>query len=732
MPSDKDRVTKLNDSNYLRWKYDVEIALRSKGLWSIVDGSRVEPEDQPRLFGDQGASSSRVSTSSSSVALSADPIAFTEDNFKALKVIADSLSDKYHQYILNTLSAKDAWSRVIKMHENATELNVNVLMRQYHSLPFEQDTSAYMSKLRLCINNLKSVGKTISDSEAIAKIIKDFEQAKAHTTFCAFYKLNSIKSSFELTLDEAEQMIKAVTAEEESHDEGVALATSSKDKEKRPSGNRKFCKYCKKQGHVISECYKREAANSNQACSNVVPETFLSLATVTAQDRVDDFFVDTAASNHQTFNKSLLSNIRAPSPNERFIAGNTVAGQVEVKAVGDIYCEMWNGTSWTSVKISSVKYAPDANFNLFSVGALPEHISCITKSGTMSFYSGSNEQPFCVALKNQTAFRNMFSIKLRLKAKPQNVALVNHKPVDSLPIQPERFVHSDPARITRMAVDESVKAVPAKAKVEPKLEQPVPEPSEPNQVPSEPTTPPTVVPKKAGKKQYQVDPERLAYLHSQAFLQEPEPQAPVPSASPPGEPSSPPFESQSKPAPEPSFSTDTDEGFHIKPDEVSIPPVNFTDQVDVVCVAVSSDEPTSFHEAVVSEDSNQRWLALEREYFALLNGHRTLTNSLQGIAPADVQWMFQLQVPGDSIRYEAHPIVVPDFVQPPGHVSNCVRLEIPFDRGKHNITEHNRQAVGSLVWLASQTRPDLAYGISYAISLLSRFLANQFQAQPTL
>ena len=93
----------------------------------------------------------------------------------------------------------------------------------------------------------------------------------------------------------------------------------------------------------------------------------------------------------------------------------------------------------------------------------------------------------------------MFSIKLRLKAKPQNVALVNHKPVDSLPIQPERLVHSDPARITRMAVDESVKAVPANAKEEPKLEQPVPEPSESNQVQSEPTTSPTVVPKKAGK-----------------------------------------------------------------------------------------------------------------------------------------------------------------------------------------------------------------------------------------
>ena len=269
--------------------------------------------------------------------------------------------------------------------------------------------------------------------------------------------------------------------------------------------------------------------------------------------------------------------------------------------------------------------------------------------------------------------------------------------------------------------------MPAKAKVEPKSEHPVPEPSESNQVQSEPTTSPTVVPKKAGKKQYQVDPERLAYLHSQAFLQEPEPQAPVPSASPPGEPSSPPFESQSKPAPEPSFSTDTDEGFHIKPDEVSIPPVNLTDQVDVVCVAISNDEPTSFHEAVVSEDSNQRWLALEREYFALLNGNWTLTSSLQSIAPADVQWMIKPQVPCDAIHYEAHPIV-PDSVKPHGHMSNYVRLEIPFDRGKHNITEHNRQAVGSLVWLASQTRPDLAY----AVSLLSRFMANQFQAQPTL
>ena len=178
-------MTKLNDSNYLRWKYDVEIALRSKGLWSIVDGSRVEPENQPRLFGDQGASYSRVSTSSSNVALSADQIAFTEDNFKALKVIADSVSDKNHQYILNTLSTKDAWSRVIKMHENATELNVNVLMRQYHSLPFEQDTSAYMSKLRLCISNLKSVGKNHHGQRSHLKDHKGLRASQgAHYLLC--------------------------------------------------------------------------------------------------------------------------------------------------------------------------------------------------------------------------------------------------------------------------------------------------------------------------------------------------------------------------------------------------------------------------------------------------------------------------------------------------------------------------------------------------------------------
>ena len=254
MPKDKDQVTKLNDTNYLRWKFDVEIALRSKGLWSIVDGTRVEPADQLQtLFGDPSASSSRES-SSSSAAPSSDQAAYAEANFKALKVIADSLSDKYHQYILNTRSAKAAWSRVINMLENASELNINVLMRQYHSLHYEADTDSYLSKLRLCINNLKTVGKIITEAEAIAKIIHDFEQAKVNTTFCSYYKLNSIKPTFTLTLDEAEQMIKAVTAESEAKpaESQVALATSSKQgKEKKPDGNRKFCKYCKKKGHVL-------------------------------------------------------------------------------------------------------------------------------------------------------------------------------------------------------------------------------------------------------------------------------------------------------------------------------------------------------------------------------------------------------------------------------------------------------------------------------------------------
>ena len=115
--------------------------------------------------------------------------------------------------------------------------------------------------------------------------------------------------------------------------------------------------------------------NSNQAYSNIVPESFLSLATVTVKDeRVDDFFVDVTASSQQTFNQSILSDIRLSKQKvhrRQHCCWPSRSKSRWRHLLRDVDSTLWNGTSWTSVKISSDKYAPDTNFNLFSVGALP-------------------------------------------------------------------------------------------------------------------------------------------------------------------------------------------------------------------------------------------------------------------------------------------------------------------------------------------------------------------------
>ena len=177
--------------------------------------------------------------------------------------------------------------------------------------------------------------------------------------------------------------------------------------------------------------------------------------------------------------------------------------------------------------------------------------------------------------------------------------------------------------------------------------------------PCEPEPTPRVVPK-SRKKQYEVNPERLASLRSHAT---PLKKQTVSNANPPGESQSAPANDQ--PVLKPSSSTESaNEGFHVtEQEEVSNPSV--TNQVDVVCVVASGDEPADFHEAVESDDSEQWWEAMEREYLALLkNGTWNLVDPPPGIKPVGVKWVYKLKS-STKARFKAR-LVVLGYVQRPG------------------------------------------------------------------
>src|SRR5699024_2269819 len=130
---------------------------------------------------------------------------------------------------------------------------------------YEGDTDLYFSKMRLTIQNLKNVGVVIDDSQAVAKLVTDFARVNVHTDFCSHYNFSSRDPNFSMSLDQAEQMILSAIRKQPDNTTTVSLASSSSSKKFNRTekvqygkvGKRKYCKYCRRPGHDIKECWRK-------------------------------------------------------------------------------------------------------------------------------------------------------------------------------------------------------------------------------------------------------------------------------------------------------------------------------------------------------------------------------------------------------------------------------------------------------------------------------------------
>src|SRR5690625_3810786 len=87
----------LDGTNFLHWRYELEITLRSLELWSLVDGTRKKP-----------GKNSQDSD-------------FVTDCFDALKHIIRSVDKDHIRYIYGIKCPKEAFDRLVTIYEKSSE-----------------------------------------------------------------------------------------------------------------------------------------------------------------------------------------------------------------------------------------------------------------------------------------------------------------------------------------------------------------------------------------------------------------------------------------------------------------------------------------------------------------------------------------------------------------------------------------------------------------------------------
>ncbi|CAL1404860.1 unnamed protein product [Linum trigynum] len=267
---------KLNDDNYLLWSESMEVALRTKNKWGFINGTvQVPPITDPSYS------------------------TWDRCNGTVLCWIRNSVSEDIVPSLRNIRSAAEAWAYLRSKFSQGDSVRIanlqekvdltkqgNQTVRQYHTnLKVLWDEQASYEPIPICECAAKTHETVImyQDRRKVIRFLlglnETYQQAK--TQMLMLDPLPDIDTVYRAVIQLERQMN---TGKGKSTQDSIALAAATgnlnqRREDKRDAGREGkkgqelFCRYCKKDNHVIEDCYrlknkrKLEGGNRNFAGS---------------------------------------------------------------------------------------------------------------------------------------------------------------------------------------------------------------------------------------------------------------------------------------------------------------------------------------------------------------------------------------------------------------------------------------------------------------------------------
>lgn len=151
-------------------------------------------------------------------------------------------------------------------------------------------------------------------------------------------------------------------------EEGAAAAFQIQGKPSTTSNSQIICNYCKKKGHKISECRKRQRKHqnphSNKNAYNVSSDDELKVLNTISDSSKNSWIVDSGASDHYSNNAKCFIDFK-PCEGNVFVANGI---KEKVLGSGKVIIKQRN----KSLTLNNVKYVPKLKCNLISVTKLQQ------------------------------------------------------------------------------------------------------------------------------------------------------------------------------------------------------------------------------------------------------------------------------------------------------------------------------------------------------------------------
>lgn len=375
------RLLVLNENNYPGWKFQIKLALESKGLWKYVE--------DPLQSGDPRAK-------------------------QAATILTSTLSYDNLMKVINCQTAHEMWLALGCIYENRCSSEKQVLLSKFHGFRIKsvRDLSKSLGELQAMAARLKALGASIDDDTIMSIILNALPEGfnlfkTSWSLFNADQK--SLNKLISCVLVEAANMKapeeRALVAQETTAEANKSLQYNNKNSEteRKPFNSRRAgytrdkrndtCNFCKKTGHWARDCLKLKKKNENKGgVAFMAIDNHLKVKKTT-------WIADSGCSMHMTPHKDWLLDYRQLDE----AIGIRLGDNKVIDAIGVGRIVISTGT------IHNVYYVPGIGSNLFSLSSAAEMGNQITiEKDTLTISQG--QETIIVAPKIQGVYLLDFDI----------------------------------------------------------------------------------------------------------------------------------------------------------------------------------------------------------------------------------------------------------------------------------------------------------------------------------
>lgn len=412
-------MNKFDGKNYSQWRFQINCALKAKGVYNVASGMKVKP------------------------GVTGDIEKWEKDDAIAMFTITAAMEARHITLIESCTTSCGMLAKLDSVFQQRSDFNKMLLLDKFHQLRMGTNETVveYIARVENLSHQIKNTGESITDVTLITKILG---------TLPAKYR--NFRQAW-LSMDESRQNLSNLTArliDEEANlneNEQEEMAFVANHRTPRSLVNQKpkvkqdkskiVCYSCRKKGHFARECRSRTQKksrdyNNEQGSRHSTDYNAFNAEFKETNSCRQEWILDSGASAHMTYDLHSLCDFEKLDENDKIRLGDN--SELPIKGKGNIKVLKLVNNTWIEGLITNVLYVPGLKKNLFSEGTITnKDMKIIKTSDNAKIY---NRDGTLVAMAVRTS-NNLYQMLFKtIKPFEANTASTN-----SIKLWHERMGH---------------------------------------------------------------------------------------------------------------------------------------------------------------------------------------------------------------------------------------------------------------------------------------------------